>query len=260
MQVPFVSAQAGTQPNKNPGSPLARGRTDSPCKLKTHKLKTHKLKTHKLKTHKLKTHKLKTHKLKTHNPVDVMSDLSFTLFDTAIGVCAIVWGAHGIAGVQLPEQDAAMTRARVLRRFAGAQEAPPPADVRYAIDGIVALLRGERRNLSDIVIDDADIPDFNRRVYAIARQIPPGATMTYGEIAERLGNKTLARAVGQAMGENPTPIIMPCHRVLAAGGKSGGFSASGGVVTKLRLLSIEGAQPGGPTLFDHLPLAARNRR
>ena len=77
--------------------------------------------------------------------------------------------------------------------------------------------------------------------------------MTYGEIAERLGDKTLAREVGQALGQNPCPIIMPCHRVLAAGGKSGGFSASGGVVTKLRLLTIEGAQPGGPTLFDHLP-------
>jgi methylated-DNA-[protein]-cysteine S-methyltransferase len=84
--------------------------------------------------------------------------------------------------------------------------------------------------------------------------------MTYGEIAERLGDKTLARAVGQAMGENPTPVIMPCHRVLAAGGKTGGFSASGGVVTKLRLLTIEGAQPNGPTLFDHLPLAAKQRR
>ena len=84
--------------------------------------------------------------------------------------------------------------------------------------------------------------------------------MTYGEIAERLGDKSLAREVGRAMGENPTPIIMPCHRVLAAGGKSGGFSATGGVVTKLRLLTIEGAQPGGPTLFEHLPLVAARRR
>jgi methylated-DNA-[protein]-cysteine S-methyltransferase len=83
--------------------------------------------------------------------------------------------------------------------------------------------------------------------------------MTYGEIAERLGDKLLAREVGQAMGENPTPIIMPCHRVLAANGKTGGFSAPGGVATKLRLLSIEGAQPGGATLFDDLPLAARPR-
>jgi methylated-DNA-[protein]-cysteine S-methyltransferase len=84
--------------------------------------------------------------------------------------------------------------------------------------------------------------------------------MTYGEIAERLGDKTLARAVGQAMGENPTPIVMPCHRVLAAGGKTGGFSAPGGVVTKLQLLTIEGAELGGPTLFARLPLQMAARR
>ena len=159
----------------------------------------------------------------------------------------------------LPEKDIGATRARVLRRFPRAREAMPPSAVQDAIDGIAALLRGERRDLTGIVIDDDGFSDFNRRVYAIARAIPPGATMTYGEIAERLGDKTLARAVGQAMGENPTPIIMPCHRVLAAGGKPGGFSASGGVVAKLRLLTIEGAQPNGPTLFEHLPLQARHR-
>lgn len=184
---------------------------------------------------------------------------SFALFDTAIGSCAIVWSARGVVGVQLPEASAEKTRARVLRRFPDAQEAPPPAEMQRAIDGIVALLRGEPRDLSDIVIDNEGTPEFNARVYAIARTIPPGRTMTYGEIAERLGDKLLAREVGTALGQNPCPIVMPCHRVLAAGGKTGGFSASGGVVTKLRLLTIEGAQPGGPTLFDRLPLAARQR-
>jgi methylated-DNA-[protein]-cysteine S-methyltransferase len=188
-----------------------------------------------------------------------MSDLGYTLFETAIGSCAIVWSGRGIAGVQLAEADASATRARVQHRFPAVREAPPPPQVQRAIEGIVALLAGEPRDLSDIQIDDAQTPAFNRRVYAIARTIPLGETLTYGEIAERLGDKQLARAVGQAMGENPTPIIMPCHRVLAAGGKAGGFSASGGVVTKLRLLSIEGAQPGGPTLFDRLPLQARRR-
>ena len=125
---------------------------------------------------------------------------------------------------------------------------------------MTALLRGEARDLTGVTIDNAGVPEFNTRVYAIARNIPPGATMTYGEIAERLGDKTLAREVGTALGQNPCPIIIPCHRVLAAGGKTGGFSASGGVVTKLRLLTIEGAQPGGPTLFDHLPLVAPHRR
>ena len=148
-------------------------------------------------------------------------------------------------GVQLPETDAAATRARVERRFPSARSRAA-AGVQHAIDGIVALLAGEPRDLTDIVIDDAAMSDFNRKVYAIARAIPPGQTMTYGEIAERLGDKQLARAVGQAMGENPTPIIMPCHRVLAANGKTGGFSAPGGVVTKLRLLTIEGAAAGRP--------------
>jgi len=186
-----------------------------------------------------------------------MIDQRFALFETAIGTCGIVWTACGICGVQLPEKDAAATRARVHRRHPTAVEAEPSAEARCAIDGIIALLSGEKRDLTDIAIDDERQAEFNKRVYVIARRIPPGQTMTYGEIAERLGDKTLARAVGQAMGENPTPLIMPCHRVLAAGGKTGGFSASGGVVTKLRLLTIEGAEPSGPTLFDHLPLATK---
>jgi methylated-DNA-[protein]-cysteine S-methyltransferase len=185
-----------------------------------------------------------------------MTDQSYSLFETAIGTCGIVWTARGVCGMQLPEKDAAATFARVHRRHPSAIETAPPPAIRQAIAGIVALLAGEKRDLTDITIDDERQSDFNKRVYAIARTIPPGKTMTYGEIAERLGDKTLARAVGQAMGENPTPIIMPCHRVLAAGGKTGGFSAPGGVVTKLQLLTIEGAQPGGPTLFEHLPLQA----
>jgi methylated-DNA-[protein]-cysteine S-methyltransferase len=182
---------------------------------------------------------------------------SIALFETAIGFCAVVWSARGVAAVQLPEANEAATRARVLRRFPAANEAVPPSDVQHAVDGIVALLRGEASDLNGVAIDTEGVPDFHRRVYEAARMIPPGQTLSYGEIAERLGDRTLARDVGQALGQNPIPIIVPCHRVLAAGGKTGGFSASGGVVTKLRLLTIEGAQPGGPTLFDRLPLVAR---
>lgn len=189
-----------------------------------------------------------------------MTTYSFSLFDTAIGPCGMVWSARGIAGVQLPEANERATRARLLGRFAGAQETMPPADVQRAVDGIVALLRGEKRDFGDVAMDFGDLPAFNRKVYDIARKIPAGATLTYGEIAIRLGDKLLARDVGQALGQNPIPLIVPCHRVLAAGGKTGGFSASGGVVTKLRLLTIEGAQPNGLTLFDHLPLAAKRRR
>jgi methylated-DNA-[protein]-cysteine S-methyltransferase len=182
------------------------------------------------------------------------ASLAFALFDTALGTCGIVWSARGIAAVQLPEADEPRTRARIEKRFPQARETSPLGDVQHAIDGMVALIAGEPRNLTDIVIDDAGTPEFNRRVYAIVRAIPSGQTMTYGEVATRLGDPLLARDVGKAMGENPTPIVMPCHRVLAAGGKTGGFSAPGGVITKLQLLTIEGAQPGGPTLFDRLPL------
>jgi methylated-DNA-[protein]-cysteine S-methyltransferase len=188
-----------------------------------------------------------------------MPEYSFAIFDTALGACGIVWTARGIAGVQIHNGSDSATRARLLRRFSGAQEAVPPAEVQRAIDGIVALLHGAHRDLSDVAIDNEGVPAFNTRVYAIARTIPPGKTMTYGEIAERLGDKLLAREVGTALGQNPCPIIMPCHRVLAASGKTGGFSAPGGVVTKLRLLTIEGAQPNGPTLIDRLPFEARRR-
>jgi O-6-methylguanine DNA methyltransferase len=176
---------------------------------------------------------------------------SFTLFDTTIGRCGIAWSDHGIAAVQLPEASELKTRARLLRRCPGARDAPPPIDVQCAIDGIVALLRGEASDLSAVALDLDGVEPFARRVYEVARTIGPGATLTYGEIAARLGERGLARDVGQALGQNPFPLIVPCHRVLAAGGKAGGFSANGGVATKLRLLSIEGARlTDAPTLFD----------
>jgi methylated-DNA-[protein]-cysteine S-methyltransferase len=184
-------------------------------------------------------------------------DTNFAIFETAIGAVGIAWSPRGLIGVQLPHSDEAKTRIRMRQRFPDAQEAPPSPEVQAAIDGITALLRGEARDLNDIKIDDSDTPEFNAKVYAVTRKIPPGKTLTYGEIAAQLGDKLLARDVGQALGQNPCPIVMPCHRVLAAGGKSGGFSAVGGVVTKLKLLSIEGAQPGGPSLFENLPLAVR---
>jgi methylated-DNA-[protein]-cysteine S-methyltransferase len=184
----------------------------------------------------------------------------YALFETAIGRCGIVWSERGIVGVQFPESGEQATRKRLLRRFPGACETAPPEAVQRTINDIVALLRGERRDLRDAVLDYAAVADFSRRVYDIARAVPPGSTLSYGEVAARLGDRNLARDVAQALGQNPFPIIVPCHRVMAAGGKTGGFSAPGGVRTKLRLLSIERAQPGGPTLFEDLPLAARPRR
>jgi methylated-DNA-[protein]-cysteine S-methyltransferase len=184
----------------------------------------------------------------------------FALFDTAIGRCGILWSERGIVGVQFPEGSEPATRKRLLRRHPNACETIPPDSVRRTIEDIVALLRGERRDLGGAVLDWGAVPDFNRRVYDVARAIPPGSTLSYGEVAERLGDRNLARDVAQALGQNPFPIVVPCHRVMAAGGKTGGFSAPGGVRTKLRLLSIERAQPGGPTLFADLPLAASPRR
>ena len=180
-----------------------------------------------------------------------MTEHGFALFDTDIGPCGIAWGARGITGVQLPEASEARTRARLLRRYPHAREAPPPADVRRVIDGIVALLRGEASDLSAAALDMDGVAEFDRRVYEVARGIAPGATRSYGEIAARLGERGLARDVGQALGRNPFPLIVPCHRVLAAGGKAGGFSANGGVTTKLRLLTIERARTSdAPTLID----------
>jgi methylated-DNA-[protein]-cysteine S-methyltransferase len=190
----------------------------------------------------------------------IMSELGFTLFETAIGRCGIVWSERGIVAVRFPERGENAVRNRIARRFPNACEAEPPEKIQRAIDDIVALLGGKARDLRHIVIDLGDTPDFNRRVYEVARAIPPGKTLSYGEVAEQLGDRNLARDVAQALGQNPVPIIVPCHRVMAAGRKTGGFSAPGGVQTKLKLLSIEGAQlEEAPMLFDRLPLVAQRR-
>jgi methylated-DNA-[protein]-cysteine S-methyltransferase len=181
-----------------------------------------------------------------------MSTSSFALFETAIGPCAIVWGAAGIRGTFLPERDLERTRARVLRKFPQAAEASPPAEIASAIDKMTALLSGEPADLTGIRLDVSGLDPFHVRAAAVARSIPPGQTMTYGQIASRLGEPHAAQTVGQAMGKNPFPIIVPCHRVVGSGGKMGGFSAPGGARTKLRMLEIEGAlRP------DALPLFAR---
>lgn len=185
----------------------------------------------------------------------------FALFKTAIGTAAVAWGPRGIIGAQLPEREAAGVRAGMHRRFPEAQESEPPAAVQRVIDDIVALMEGERRDLRDAQLDFERIPEFHRRVYDVARAIAPGEVLTYGQLAEKLGEPGAARAVGQAMGANPFAPIVPCHRVLGANGKTGGFSARGGTETKMRLLTIERAQPGGaPSLFADLPLAAKPPR
>lgn len=185
----------------------------------------------------------------------------FALFDTPVGVCAIAWGERGIAGVSLPANGEGLLRAHLRRRFAEAEEREPPPAIAEAIVRVRALLAGERDDLMSVELDLDGIGEFHRRVYAAARAIQPGETLTYGELAKRLGDPGAARAVGQALGANPFPIIVPCHRILAASGKTGGFSAPGGATTKMRMLTIERAQPGeAPTLFPDLPLAAPPRK
>jgi methylated-DNA-[protein]-cysteine S-methyltransferase len=169
----------------------------------------------------------------------------FALFDTPIGRCAIAWGKRGITAIQLPEADEVKTIARLGRRFPTTKESRPPAVVQRTIEGIRALLSGEPSDLSTAMLDLTGVQPFQRRVYQLARSIPPGASASYGELATRLGTPAAARAVGQALARNPFAIVVPCHRVLAAGGKPGGFSASGGTATKRRLLELERGEGGG---------------
>jgi methylated-DNA-[protein]-cysteine S-methyltransferase len=179
------------------------------------------------------------------------SATGMAVFETALGPCAFAWGDAGLVGVQLPEGDAANTLRRLGRRFPDATPQTVPPSMQGAVDGIIALLAGGSDDLAHVALDMTGVPEFNRRVYAIARAIPPGATSTYGEIASQLGNALLARDVGQALGQNPFPIVVPCHRVLAAGGRMGGFSAPGGVDTKRRMLEKENAAAVAQrSLFD----------
>jgi methylated-DNA-[protein]-cysteine S-methyltransferase len=172
----------------------------------------------------------------------------YTFFDTALGRCAIAWGERGIVSVQLPGTDDPATARRLRRALPGAREDTPPPAVADAIDAIVRLFDGEPDDLTSVVLDMDEVPEFHRRVYDVARTIPPGETLSYGEVAARLGEPGAAQAVGRALGRNPFPIVVPCHRVLAANGALHGFSAPGGIETKRRMLAIEGA--GAPTLFD----------
>jgi methylated-DNA-[protein]-cysteine S-methyltransferase len=155
--------------------------------------------------------------------------MAFAAFDTALGRCAVEWSGRGLTRVWLPEAPA------------GRRRDAPPAAVADTIDRLRALLAGDDVDLTAVELDLDGVPEFDQQVYAVARALPRGVTATYGEIASRTGAPGAAQAVGQVMGNNRFPLVVPCHRVVAAGGGNGGFSAPGGVDTKLRLLAIEGA-------------------
>ncbi len=163
------------------------------------------------------------------------------LFETAIGRCAVVWRGAMIVRVLLPAASEETLRATIARLYPGATDAQPPAPIASVIGKIVALCRGEAQAFDDAPLNRALIEPFAARVYAALDKVGFGETTTYGAIAEALGDKALSRAVGAALGANPFPIVIPCHRVTAAGGAMGGFSAPGGAATKRILLEIEGA-------------------
>jgi methylated-DNA-[protein]-cysteine S-methyltransferase len=188
-----------------------------------------------------------------------MVDYDFSLFRTPIGRCGIAWSERGIALLHLPEASDEKTRARILRRLPGARAATPPHEVQHVIDAIGSLLRGEPAALEPVALDMDGVPPFHRRVYEAARRIPPGATLSYGEVAARAGAPGAARAVGQALGKNPFAILVPCHRVLAAGGKLGGFTANGGLHTKQQLLQLERPLAARDETAVHAGSARRTR-
>jgi methylated-DNA-[protein]-cysteine S-methyltransferase len=178
---------------------------------------------------------------------------AYTIFDTAIGRCGIAWGARGIVGVQLPEAREIETRKRLFLLYPEAREARAPSDVEAAIEGMVALLHGDTSDLSEVSLDMSGIHAFDQRVYQITRRIPRGQTLTYGDVAARLGSPSAVRPVAQAIARNPFVVIVPCHRVLEAGGYTDKMSPHAGLISKRRLLSIEGTgSPASKTLLDVL--------
>jgi methylated-DNA-[protein]-cysteine S-methyltransferase len=182
-----------------------------------------------------------------------MAGRGYTIFDTAIGRCGIVGSDAGILAVQLPEAREIETRGRILRQHPDARELRPALNAEIAIQGIVALLRGQPRDFSDVTLDMSGIHAFNQRVYQFTRAIPRGETRTYGEIAASLRASGAAHSVAQAISHNPFMIIVPCHRVLEAGSYADRISPNGGAISKRRLLSIEGARAThSKTLFDVL--------
>jgi methylated-DNA-[protein]-cysteine S-methyltransferase len=176
-----------------------------------------------------------------------MKPYSYHVFETAAGYCAIAWNDAGIVRLQLPATDAMATERYLRRRLPQAEAGVPTSAVAAAIAAVKHYFMGQQVDFSEIRLDLGKQDEFFMRVYTEARRIGWGMTSTYGTLAKQLGaDVRAARDVGQAMARNPVPLIIPCHRVLAAGGKVGGFSAPGGAAAKLRMLALEGVRIGPP--------------
>jgi methylated-DNA-[protein]-cysteine S-methyltransferase len=184
--------------------------------------------------------------------------VSLILFETTLGVMGLAWAGDTIVGTSLPEASADRTRARMLKRFPHASESPATGVAATAVLALQSYSRGEAASLDSLPLDISPHPTFDVQVWQATRAIPLGETRTYGDIARTLGDVRLSQRVGQALGRNPFAPIIPCHRVLGAEGRMGGFSAGGGTATKLQLLNLEQARTGASTgLFDALPLALK---
>ncbi|MFC0238996.1 methylated-DNA--[protein]-cysteine S-methyltransferase [Rhodopseudomonas telluris] len=186
-----------------------------------------------------------------------MGGAAYTIFDTLMGRCGIAWGDDGVLAVQLAESREIDTRRRLLRQCPDARESRPSTDVTSALAGVAAALRGAPADFSDVQLDLGGLPAFDCRVYDAIRAIPRGETATHADLAKRVGSSGALHAVGHAIRRNPFALIVPCHRALQIAGDTSGTSANGGVITRRRLLAMEGAiAAGGPSLFDVLLTAA----
>jgi len=190
-----------------------------------------------------------------------MKGTAYHLFETPIGTCGVAWSQTGaVIRLQLPESTPKVTEQRIARSSCGRKAGTPPPAIAALVGKIKKHLAGKLQDFRDVPLDLSEFAEFDRQVYETAKQIPPGETSTYGDLAKAVANSSEgrglcpdvrvgARAVGQAMARNPVPLIIPCHRVLPANGRLGGFSAHGEQQTKARLLSIERAKFPGILAF-----------
>jgi methylated-DNA-[protein]-cysteine S-methyltransferase len=168
---------------------------------------------------------------------------SYHVFETAMGFCAIAWSGAGASRFQLPTRTAEATERLMRRRAFGAEPGAPPESIAAVVEAAKRYFAGEETDFSQVQVDLAGEDAFFARIYGALRRVDWGRTTTYGALAKEVGaGREAARDVGEAMAKNPAPLIIPCHRVLAAGGKIGGFSAPGGSKTKARMLELEGVR------------------
>ena len=193
-----------------------------------------------------------------------VSHSGYALFATPLGACAVAWGEGGLRRIWLPEKngDADSLRRRVVLEGGGLVERRPPPSVKMAIRRLADAVVGKPVRFDGIDVDYGKATDFQRAIYEALKATGPGETLSYGELAARAGRPGAARAVGQAMAKNPLPIVVPCHRVLGAGGAIGGFSSPGGTLTKAKLLAREGVTPskGRPLPYETADAIRRLRR